>query len=85
MCPFPEEGEVIICAYCGKEAIASEDMDYWFCVSEIKAGEESLWEFLCCRKCLKAWVIERDWIRFERERQQRKEREWMREEKSKEV
>jgi len=78
---YPEEGEVIVCNYCGKEQVATEEMEYWFCVSEVKAGEESNWDYYCSYECFRAHATEPFELSVSRERQQREDEKWEEEER----
>jgi len=73
---YPSEGETIVCQYCGKEIVATQDMDYCYCLSKVKSEEESSWIYLCNWNCLKAYVNESEDSRLKRMNQRQKEREW---------
>ncbi|MBA7492729.1 hypothetical protein ES702_03279 [subsurface metagenome] len=78
---LPEEGKTLICEYCGKETVATQNMDhYWLCLSEVKGGEESLEAYLCSRECLKAYVNKPFVFSLERLTQDSKKAEWQIEE-----
>lgn len=78
---LPEEDETLVCEYCGKETVATQNMDhYWLCLSEVKGGEESLEVYLCSQECLKAYVNEPTVFLLARTAQDSKKTEWQIEE-----
>ncbi len=55
---YPKTGEILTCEQCGKTVEASQEMEYWLCLSEVKAEEESNWSYLCSVECLKSHITE---------------------------
>lgn len=80
---YPSESETITCNYCGQTKQATKDMEEWYCISEVKAEEESNWVYLCSHECMKAWAMESLVFWLERKGQQTADSEWMKEEEKK--
>lgn len=55
---YPYEGDIIACAYCGKEEKATQEMVEWYCLSQVKGGEEHSEVYICSLECLKTYVQE---------------------------
>ena len=70
----------MICEFCGRQVTASEDMEYWFCLSEVKGGEETFEIYLCSQRCLRDYVNEDPTIQFDRKTQQLSDGTWVHEE-----
>ena len=52
---YPLVGEPIKCEYCNKRVHATEGMEPWISVSEVKAGQESHVGYFCSYYCLHSW------------------------------
>jgi hypothetical protein len=63
---YPYEGDILTCAYCGKEEKATQEMVEWYCLSQVKGGEEHSEVYICSLECLKAYIQEPELLRFDR-------------------
>jgi len=73
---MPEEGDILVCEYCGKEEEATQDMNPWICVSKVEGGEEFDEAFFCSHSCLTNWVSESEVTQLKREADQQEDVEW---------
>lgn len=77
---YPLVGELIKCEYCSKRINATEDMEPWISISQVRAGREDHVAYFCRYSCLQAWADESESMFLARKYQETKDDEWKREE-----